>query len=169
MFDLKKPVFERLVRAYSAELYRYAYWLCRDRFVAEDLVQETFARAWTGWAGLREEGAARKWLYTILHNEHARLFERKRLDIVEDQDLDALEDHRFGSVYGEVAMREALHALPTVYREPLLLQVLGGFSCEEIAKLMNVTPGAVMTRLSRARLALRKQSTFDDDSKEASA
>ena len=168
MFDRKKPVFERLVRAYSAELYRYAYWLCRDRFLAEDLVQETFARAWTGWAGLREEGAARKWLYTILHNEHARLFERKRLDIVEDQDLDALEDHRLGSMHGQLAMREALHALPEAYREPLLLQVLGGFSCEEIAKLMNVTPGAVMTRLSRARLALRKSATLDD-SKEASA
>ena len=64
-------------------------------------------------------------------------------------------------------MREALHALPAVYREPLLLQVLGGFSCEEIAKLMNVTPGAVMTRLSRARLALRKGAF--DDRKEASA
>lgn len=168
MFDRRKPVFERLVRAYSAELYRYAYWLCRDRFVAEDLVQETFARAWTGWTGLREEGAARKWLYTILHNEHARLFERKRLDIVEDQDLDALEDHRLGSMHGELAMREALHALPAVYREPLLLQVLGGFSCEEIAKLMNVTPGAVMTRLCRARLALRKGVTANNN-KEASA
>jgi RNA polymerase sigma-70 factor (ECF subfamily) len=168
MFDRKKPVFEQLVRAYSAELYRYAYWLCRDRFLAEDLVQETFARAWTGWAGLREEGAARKWLYTILHNEHARLFERKRLDIVEDQDLDALEDDRLGSVHGQIAMREALHALPAVYREPLLLQVLGGFSCEEIAKLMNVTPGAVMTRLSRARTALRKGAAVDNN-KEASA
>jgi RNA polymerase sigma-70 factor, ECF subfamily len=168
MFDRKKPVFERLVRAYSAELYRYAYWLCRDRFVAEDLVQETFARAWTGWAGLREEDAARSWLYKILHNEHARLFERKRLDIVEDQDLDALEDHRLGSVHGQIAMREALHALPAAYREPLLLQVLGGFSCEEIAKLMNVTPGAVMTRLSRARSALRKGAA-SDDKKEASA
>jgi RNA polymerase sigma-70 factor (ECF subfamily) len=168
MFDRKKPVFERLVRAYSAELYRYAYWLSRDRFLAEDLVQETFARAWTAWGALRDEGAARKWLYTILHNEHARLFERKRLDIVEDQDLDALEDHRLGSLHGEFAMREALHALPAVYREPLLLQVLGGFSCEEIAQLMNATPGAIMTRLSRARLALRKGAAFDN-SKEASA
>jgi RNA polymerase sigma-70 factor (ECF subfamily) len=156
MFDGKSSVFERLVRAYSAELYRYAYWMCRDRFVAEDLVQETFARAWSGWASLREEGAARKWLYTILHNEHARLFERKRLHVVEDQDLDAIEDRRLTGVFGEIAMREALHALPANYREPLLLQVLGGFTCEEIAQLLNLTPGAVMTRLSRARLMLRR-------------
>jgi RNA polymerase sigma-70 factor (ECF subfamily) len=168
MFDRKKPAFERLVRAYSAELYRYGYWLCRDRFVAEDLVQETFARAWSAWAGLREEAAARKWLYTILHNEHARLFERKRLDIVADQDLDALEDHRASDSPRELAMREALHALPENYREPLLLQVLGGFSCQEIASLLNMTPGAVMTRLSRARLALRRGVT-ERDGKERSA
>lgn len=168
MFDRKKSAFERLVRAYSAELYRYAYWLCRDRFTAEDLVQEAFARAWSGWASLREESAARKWLYTILHNEHARLYERKRLDIAEDQDLDALEDHRLGGAYGEIAMRQALHGLPETYREPLLLQVLGGFSCEEIAALLNLTPGAVMTRLSRARSALRKGGGFFGNTKEAS-
>jgi len=168
MFDRKKPAFERLVRAYSAELYRYGYWLCRDRFVAEDLVQETFARAWSAWAGLREEAAARKWLYTILHNEHARLFERKRLDVDPDQDLDALEDQRRTDTHREIAMREALHSLPESYREPLLLQVLGGFSCQEIASLMNLTPGAVMTRLSRARLALRRGVSARDD-REASA
>jgi RNA polymerase sigma-70 factor (ECF subfamily) len=156
MFDSKRAVFERLVRAYSSELYRYGYWLSRDRFVAEDLVQETFARAWANWASLRDERASKSWLYTILRNEHARLFERKRLDIAEGQDLDSLEDERLRSVHGELEMSEALHALPASYREPLLLQVLGGFSCEEIAKLMDLTPGAVMTRLSRARLTLRR-------------
>ena len=156
MFETKRAVFERLVRAYSSELYRYGYWLSRDRFVAEDLVQETFARAWANWASLRDERAAKSWLYTILRREHARLFERKRLEIAEVQDLDSLEDERLKNVHGELEMSEALHALPASYREPLLLQVLGGFSCEEIAKLMDLTPGAVMTRLSRARLALRR-------------
>ena len=168
MFNHKKSAFEGLVRAYSAELYRYAFWLSRDRFTAEDLVQETFARAWSAWASLRDEGSARKWLYTILHNENARLFERKRLDIALDQELDELEDHRLEGAYREIEMHEALHALPVTYREPLLLQVLGGFTCEEIAHLMNLTPGAVMTRLCRARLALRRRAAADK-SREASA
>jgi len=112
MFDRKQPAFERLVRAYSPELYRYAYWLCHERFLAEDLVQETFTRAWAAWADLREDAAARKWLYTILHNEHARLFERKRLDIVDDQDLDALEAESSVDSQREIAMREALHDCP---------------------------------------------------------
>ncbi|HYC47618.1 MAG TPA: sigma-70 family RNA polymerase sigma factor [Burkholderiales bacterium] len=158
MFERKREDFEALVRAYSAELYRYGYWLSRDRFTAEDLVQETFARAWNGWRALRDPKAAKKWLYTILRNEHARLYERKRLDIADEQDLDLIEDRRLGAAAAEFELREALRALPTAYREPLILQVIGGFSCEEIAKIMELTPGATMTRLSRARLALRKQS-----------
>jgi RNA polymerase sigma-70 factor (ECF subfamily) len=156
MFGSKNAKFEGLVRAFSAELYRYAYWLTRDRFTAEDLVQETFSRAWSAWDSLREQGAAKGWLYTILRNEHARLFERKRLDIVEEVDLDTIEDKRLRSISPELELREALHALPPGYREPLLLQVLGGFTCEEIAAIMNTTSGAIMTRLSRARLTLRK-------------
>ena len=153
---MKHPVFESLVRAYSAELYRYGYWLCRDRFVAEDLVQETFARAWSARASLRDDRSVRAWLYTILRNEHARLYERKRLDVEDGQDVDAIEDERLSSVSAELEMRQALHALPESYREPLLLQVIGGFSCEEIATMMSLTPGAVMTRLTRARQVLRR-------------
>ena len=156
MFKNGRERFDAMVHAYSAELYRYAYWLCRDRFTAEDLVQETFARAWTALSALREDAAVRSWLYTILRNEHARLWERKRLPLDEDQDLDALPDARFGSVAEAYELREALHALPLAYREPLLLQVLGGFTCEEIAETLGLTTGAVMTRLSRARLALRQ-------------
>jgi RNA polymerase sigma-70 factor (ECF subfamily) len=158
MFDTRGRVFEALVRAYSAQLYRYAYWLSRDRFVAEDLVQETFARAWGARGSLRDDRAAKSWLYTILRNEHARLHERKRLDIDDVQDLEALEDERLRGFTMDMELREALHALPDSYREPLLLQVIGGFSCDEIAAMMNLTTGAVMTRLTRARQALRRDS-----------
>ena len=168
MFERKREDFEALVRAYSAELYRYGYWLARDRFTAEDLVQETFARAWNGWRGLRDAKAAKKWLYTILRNEHARLYEKKRLDIADEEDLDLIEDRRLGAATAEFELREALRALPAAYREPLILQVIGGFSCEEIAKIMELTPGATMTRLSRARLALRRLSE-DPRGQEASA
>ena len=156
LFDDRKSKFEGLARAYSAELYRYAYWLCRDRFVAEDLVQETFTRAWQSWERLRDDKAAKSWLYTILRNEHARSFERKRFDIDDAADLDGLIDHTTARPYEEIELRQMLAALPRGYREPMVLQVLGGYSCAEIAKIMEVSEGAVMTRLTRARLALRK-------------
>lgn len=83
-------------------------------------------------------------------------------------DLDSLVDERLGNVSDAIEMRQALHALPVSYREPLLLQVMGGFTCEEIAEMLEVSVGAVMTRLSRARLALRRQAGADSG-REASA
>lgn len=162
MLNRNRTRFEAVVHAYSADLYRYAYWLCRDRFTAEDLVQETFARAWTNLSTLRDDSATKSWLYTILRNEHARLWERKHLAMDDEQDLDTLADQRLGGIPEAYEMREALHALPPTYREPLLLQVLGGFTCEEIAEMMNLSTGAVMTRLSRARLALRRQTPLPE-------
>lgn len=148
--------FERVVRAYSAELYRFAYWLCRERFTAEDLVQETFARAWRSWSGLRDEQAVKSWLYTILRNEHARLYERKRMDIDDEQEIDAVPDAGYSAPFDGLEMRDALMKLAPDYREPLMLQAIGGFSCAEIAQMMNISEGAVMTRLTRARAMLRK-------------
>jgi len=154
--DQERSKFEHVVRAHSAELFRYAYWLCRDRFTAEDLVQETFTRAWQGWSGLRDDRAARGWLYTILRNEHARLHERKQLAIDPDQELDELMDKSEGKTFDAFEMRDMLAALPETYREPLMLQVIGGYGCAEIATMTGITEGAVMTRLTRARQAVRR-------------
>lgn len=151
-----RPGFENMVRAYAAELFRYAYWISRNRSVAEDLVQETFTRAWGSWGDLQDDKAVKGWLYTILRHEHARMFERKRLDMV-DVELDNLVAPQEIGQDDRIDLRAALEKLPEGYREPLLLQVLGGFSCTEIAGMLDTTEGAIMTRLSRARLALRAQ------------
>jgi RNA polymerase sigma-70 factor, ECF subfamily len=154
MFATKQSKFESLVRACSTELYRYAYWLCRDRYTAEDVVQEAFARAWKAWDELRDDAAARSWLYTIVRNEHTRLFRRKPLDIDHDQVLEELGDESRGDPARNMEFKDALRTLPPSYREPLLLQWIGGYSCQEIATIMDLTEGAVMTRLTRARIAL---------------
>jgi RNA polymerase sigma-70 factor, ECF subfamily len=145
-----------VVRAYGPDLYRYAWWLCRDRHLAEDIVQETFARAWRSWAELREVALAKAWLVSILRNEMARSFSRQRtaadIDAVAEAELPALP-----SFESSLETAEIVNRLPETYREPLLLQVLGGFSCAEIAGMLGTTEGAVMTRLTRARQALRQQ------------
>jgi len=147
--------YERTVRAYSADLYRYAYWLCRDRFVAEELVQETFARAWKSWQELRERDSVKAWLIAILRNERARMYERKQIPVV-DEDVSELEIPDLPSFAENLDLKRRLERLPLAYREPLLLQVLGGFSCGEIAVLLKTSEGAIMTRLTRARQALRE-------------
>lgn len=145
-----------MVHAYASDLFRFAYWKCRDRALAEDLVQETYARAWAAWRDLRDEKAAKHWLFTILHREHARLYERKRVEI-DERELEHLMLAAEVEAQRSVELREAMWTLPPAYREPLVLQVLGGFACGEIAQMLNLSEAAVLQRISRARRALKKQ------------
>jgi RNA polymerase sigma-70 factor (ECF subfamily) len=162
MWD-KKSRFTVLVEALSPDLYRYAYWLVGDQHVAEDLVQETFTRAWRSLDSLREEGAAKAWLITTLRRENARRFSRKSLERI-DIDVDTLEASNAQEDQLEArALRRALTELSRDYRDPLLLQVVGGFSVGEIAQEMNLSTGAVTTRLFRARQKLRDVLTHHPD------
>ena len=154
----KQRQFDALVRGYSGDLFRYAYWLCGEEALAHDLVQESFLRAWRSLDSLRETSAAKAWLITILRREHARLYERKTPPLVDVDEIDVA-DAREGLTpegAGEDALiRAAMLKLDVKYREPLLMQVLGGFSCEEIARELNISSAAVMTQLFRARQKLK--------------
>lgn len=155
--DPRRRRFEQLCEPLRADVYRFAFWLARDPSVAEDVVQETLLRAWRSLDALTDDGAARAWLLTIARREHARLHERKRLvtvdvdalSLAEDPALGKSDDHESGDV------RAAIFALPQEYREPLVLQVLLGYSTEEIGQQLGLTNGAVLTRLCRARQRLR--------------
>jgi len=146
--------FEKLVKALSADMYRYAYFLCRDAHLAEDLVQETLLRAWRFLDGLRDESKAKGWLFTTLRREHARQFERYQPSF-DDCDLDQLPDDR-GAPVEVMVVRRAVAALPPKFRDPLSLQVLGGYSGAEIADMLGLPVATVNTRLFRARQHLRK-------------
>ncbi len=153
----KQSQFDALVRATSGDLYRYGYWLCRDGALAQDLVQETYLRAWRALDDLRDTKAAKAWLITILRREHARLYERRRpeTEAVDESYADTGANAVPEASGEDAAVRAAIGALDRKYREPLLLQVLGGFSCEEIANELGLTPAAVMTQLFRARQKLK--------------
>lgn len=148
--------FEAMVRTYSSDLYRFAYWLSRDKHLAQDLVQEAFSAAWKAYDSLRDKEAAKPWLFSILRNEYARSFQRKRLDIQDDVELDELSVSVPAQGQERVELENLLQALPENYREPLMLQVLGGFSGREIAQMLSITEQNVMVRLTRARHALRR-------------
>jgi RNA polymerase sigma-70 factor, ECF subfamily len=149
--------FEALCGGLRPDLFRFAFWLARDRAVAEDVVQDTLLRAWRSFDGLSADAAARPWLLTIARREFARRFERKRLETVDLEEVSALEDPALASAErAELAeLRAAIFALEDDYREPLVLQVLMGYTTEEIAQHMGLKPGAVLTRLFRARQKLR--------------
>src|ERR1700683_3547403 len=147
----------RLFEAMRADLLRFAMWLTRDRARAEDVVQEALLRAWRSRDALKDLSCARAWLLTIVRREHARLYERKRLELVGLNDVSEHEGSAFlAKDDSELhTLRGAIVKLPIEYREPLILQVLGGFSVEEIAQELCLWPSAVLTRLFRARNKLR--------------
>ena len=147
----------RLFAAMRPDLLRFAHWLARDRAIAEDIVQESLLRAWRSRDALKDQAAARPWLLTIVRREHARLYERKRLELVALDD--GIEPEGMPSPPGpdsEIdSLRGAILKLPLEYREPLIMQVLGGFSTAEIAEELSLSSTAVLTRLFRARNKLR--------------
>jgi RNA polymerase sigma-70 factor (ECF subfamily) len=145
--------FEELVRQHAAELYRYAFWLVRDRQEAEDIVQEALLRGWRAYPRLRAHGAAKSWLFSIVRNEYLRAMERNSRQPETLEGIDPADDRAANL---GLEMREALMSLPMSYAEPLALQVLGGFTCAEIAAMLGTTEGATMTRLTRARQALKR-------------
>jgi RNA polymerase sigma-70 factor (ECF subfamily) len=153
----RKARFNELAAAYGADLYRFAMWICGDDALAKDLVQETYLRAWKALDKLQDEGAAKSWLITILRREYARTFERKvpkftdveRVAVPEESELEP--DDR-----AEVdLLRQGILTLAPKYREPLLMQVVLGCSCDEISRELGVSKSAVMTQLFRAREQLK--------------
>jgi len=151
--------FGALCESLRPDLLRFAFWLGRDRGLAEDVVQEAMLRAWKSYDSLADEGKAKSWLLTIVRREFARSFERKR---PETADLDALvasEADVLAAADDEqlAQMRAALFRLDDEYREPLVLQVLMGYTTREIAEMMGMQQGAVLTRLFRARARLRHE------------
>ncbi|MDN4503723.1 sigma-70 family RNA polymerase sigma factor [Alteromonadaceae bacterium BrNp21-10] len=152
----KQKRYETLVHALHGDIFRYAYWLVRDKSVAEDIVQETFLRAWRSLDSLKDEKAAKSWLITILRRENARRFERKQFDLVDIDDVSVTDDapsHEAGLADNE--LHRHIASLADEYREPLVLQVMFGMSGEEISAQLGLNKNTVMTRLFRARNQLK--------------
>ena len=151
--------FNELAEAYSTDLYRYAMWICGNDALAKDLVQETFLRAWRALDSLKDVGAAKSWLITILRREYARTFERKvpkftdveKVVVVDDDELEPEERTE------RELLRKGIMNLEPKYRDPLLLQVVFGHSCSEISEQLGISKSAVMTQLFRAREKLKAQ------------
>ncbi len=161
MDKARQARFEALVDKFSSDLYRYAQWLSGESATAEDLVQECYMRAWRSLGSLKDEQSAKSWLFTILRRENARLYERQRPETGQIETSHVEDLDRYDTTTEAFVLRRALAALPVDYREPLVLQVLGGFSTDEIAKMLGLSKSAVMTRVFRARKKMRESLSQD--------
>jgi len=135
-------------------LRRIAWMLCGDPHLAEDLLQETWLRAWRALDSLQDRAAARAWLITILKREYARLFERRRVDLVEldernpELGFEAVPDRA-------ILLEQLLGRLQPDDRESLLMQLVEGVPTAEIAALRGTSRNAMNIRLHRLRKRLQ--------------
>ncbi len=161
--NTKRERYDSLVANLYQDVFRYAFWLCKSKPVAEDLVQETFLRAWRSLESLQNDKAAKAWLFTILRRENARMYERYRPELVdvEDQTLADSTDYEPDKRMDRELLHSAINRLEPEYRDPLLLQAIGGFSGKEIAEILDLNNNTVMTRLFRARGKLKQEFGLD--------
>lgn len=163
---MDRAFFEQLAMPLFDQLYNHAHWLTGDRADAEDLVQETYAKALKGFGAFAECTNLRAWMFRILRNaflnSRAGLAAQKT-GYLEDEEVNA-EGATAHEVTPEVlllrkeneeAVFAALESLPVGFREIILLCEVEEMSYREIAQVLDVPLGTVMSRLSRARACLR--------------
>jgi RNA polymerase sigma-70 factor (ECF subfamily) len=160
--------FAELVRRHQEVVYRIVYRMLRDRDAAEDTTQVTFVRAFRSLLHYKEEYDFHPWLYRIAVNASLTAIEKRKrerkVDIEQVPERFLPQRHGEESPVEETARREmltrveaALPGLPEEQRVVFLLRVGEGLSYDEIARTLDIPRGTVMSRLSRAREALRKR------------
>jgi RNA polymerase sigma-70 factor, ECF subfamily len=156
--------FEALAMPLLASLYNFAHWLTHNREEAEDLVQETYLKALKGFASFQQGTNFRAWIYRILRNTF--LTSRSGLSVKMTVPLDREEDvigqrtdtpeAVFLARADQEMVRSALEALPVPFREVIVLCDMEEMSYQEIAEIVGIPMGTVMSRLSRARKSMRE-------------
>jgi RNA polymerase sigma-70 factor, ECF subfamily len=152
--DLALPLFD--------QLYNFARWLTKDALEAEDLVQEAYVKALRGFSGFQAGTNFRAWIFRILRNSFLTSRSGLKTKVALEEDgLDAMpspaptpEDVLIAESNRE-RVRNAMTELPVSYREILLLCEVEEMSYDEIAQVLGIPVGTVMSRLHRARKALR--------------
>jgi RNA polymerase sigma-70 factor, ECF subfamily len=158
---LPAATFEDLALPLFDQLYNFACWLTQDTTEAEDLVQETYAKALRGFSSFHAGTNFRAWMYRILRNSFLNsktglktvvAFEEEEHEPA--QDAPTPESLLIDQANREM-VRQSLAELPLPFREILLLCEVEEMSYQEIADTLGIPAGTVMSRLSRARKALR--------------
>lgn len=157
---MQDEFFPALVETYYAALYRFALSLAKNPSDAGDLTQQTFFVWATKGHALRDESKAKSWLFTTLYREFLRTRRRgARLTAIDDlapgeQDIPDAEIDVVAKLDAQLVL-EALQEVDEAFREPVALFYLQDFSYLEIAEILSVPIGTVMSRLSRGKAQVR--------------
>jgi RNA polymerase sigma-70 factor (ECF subfamily) len=160
---------------YAPQLFSTALRMTRNRSDAEDLVQETYIKGWRSFHTFQEGTNMRAWLFRIMTNTYINkynaqkrkgtevelddveeLFLYKRLGSIDQSQLSSSAEDQMLELFTDVEVKSALEELPEDFRIPVLLSDVDGFSYKEIAEMLEIPIGTVMSRLHRGRKAMQK-------------
>jgi RNA polymerase sigma-70 factor (ECF subfamily) len=160
---------------HAPQLFSTAMRMTRNRSDAEDLVQETFIKAWRSFATYQQGTNLRAWLFRIMTNTYINkynaqqrkptetelddveeLFLYKRLGAVDQSQLSQSAEDQMLSLFTDDEVKKSLEELPEQFRIPVLMSDVEGFSYKEIAEILEIPLGTVMSRLHRGRKAMQK-------------
>jgi RNA polymerase sigma-70 factor (ECF subfamily) len=160
---------------HAPQLFSTAMRMTRNRSDAEDLVQETFIKAWRSFATYQQGTNLRAWLFRIMTNTYINkynaqqrkptetelddveeLFLYKRLGAVDQSQLSQSAEDQMLSLFTDDEVKNALEELPDQFRIPVLMSDVEGFSYKEIAEILEIPLGTVMSRLHRGRKSMQK-------------
>ena len=160
---------------YASQLFSTALRMTRNRSDAEDLVQETYIKGWRSFHTFQEGTNLRAWLFRIMTNTYINkynaqkrkgtevelddveeLFLYKRLGSIDQSQLSSSAEDQMLELFTDDEEKNALESLPEDFRIPVLLSDVDGFSYKEIAEMLEIPIGTVMSRLHRGRKAMQK-------------
>mgnify|MGYP000482278352 CR=1 FL=1 len=160
---------------YAPQLFSTALRMTRNRADAEDLVQETFVKAWRSFATFQEGTNLRAWLFRIMTNtfinkynaqqrrpqeteldEVEELFLFRRIGAFDQSKMNQSAEEQLLEFFTDDEVKNAIEELPEMFRLPVLLSDVDGFSYKEIAEMLDVPIGTVMSRLHRGRKMMQK-------------
>jgi len=155
--------FEELAMPLFDSLYNLARWLAQNQNEAEDLVQETYLKAWRSFASFQPDTNFRAWIFRILKNtflgSRSKLERRMTTAMESEEDLPATSATPESLLIGRCdmdAVQRAIEQLPVMFREVILLCDVEEASYREIAEILSIPMGTVMSRLARARKMVRE-------------
>lgn len=147
-----KVDFDELVRDHGKAVFRYAMFLTSDNWLADDVTQETFLRAWRYFPTFRGESTVESWLISICRNVAFTMLGKVKPTITLHE-FDAVHvEARFGSL----EINELLLRVPLIHREVLYLVDVLGYDYERTSEVLEIPLGTLRSRLARARSLLRK-------------
>ena len=154
--------FSAIYDKYSTELYRSAYFFCRNRHDAEDVLQETFITLYRQCTKIKKPESLKYWLFKVMTRESYKRIEQASKEIPDEEQIIG------NKIYSDVSftdhpLYEAVSELPPIYRNVIILYYYNGFSVKEIAQISDCFEGTVKSRLYKARKILKNTLLSSDE------